>query len=326
MAPSQDIILLVTHSKDFFTIDRVAEALSKKGMQPFRLDTDQFPLNVGLTAQFNPSKSYHTLEYKGQTISTEQVKAVWVRRVWEPQFNQELDPKYQEACVRESKATLTGFWDSLAQVRWVNDLDCVHVANNKLHQLRVASEVGLIIPQTLITNKAESAREFFQQVEGKMVSKLLTTLHYGMEYSSFFVYTNAVKPEDLEDAESLRYCPMVFQEQIPKQQELRVMYVDGLTFVGALNASVYEDSTVDWRRPGVNAGSWEHHQLPEDLVSRIKAFMDKFGLVCGAFDFIVTPDGEYIFLEVNPQGEWGMLEKELDLPIAAAIADALLVE
>ena len=193
-----------------------------------------------------------------------------------------------------------------------------------MRQLRVASEVGLVIPRTLITNKAESAREFFQQVEGKMVSKLLTALHYGMEYSSFFVYTNTVKAEDLEDAESLRYCPMVFQEKIPKQQELRVMYVNGHAFVGALNASVYEDSIVDWRRPGVNVGSWEHHQLPKDLVSRIKTFMDKFGLICGAFDFIVTPDGEYIFLEINPQGEWGMLEKELDLPIANAIADALL--
>ncbi|MEB3277663.1 MAG: MvdC family ATP-grasp ribosomal peptide maturase [Lyngbya sp.] len=324
MPLSKDLVLLITHSGDFFTIDRVAEALSKKGAQPFRLDTDKFPLRVQLTAQFDQSKSYHQLEYNGQSITTEQVQAVWMRRVWQPEFNQELDPQYQQACAQESMATLEGFWDSLKQARWVDDLERVNAAHNKLRQLRVASEVGFAIPRTLVTNKASSAREFFQQVEGKMVSKLLTALSRSMEYTSFFVYTNRVKAEDLQDAESLRYCPMVFQEQISKQQELRVVYVNGNVFVGALNASVYGESTVDWRRPGVEVGAWEHHQLPEELVSRIDTFMGKFGLLYGALDFILTPSGEYVFLEVNPMGEWGMLEKELDLPISNAIADALL--
>ena len=324
MPLSKDLVLLITHSGDFFTIDRVAEALSKKGAQPFRLDTDKFPLSVQLTAQFDQSKSDHQLEYNGQSIRTEQVQAVWMRRVWQPEFNQELDPQYQQACAKESMATLEGFWDSLKQARWVDDLERVNAAHNKLRQLRVASEVGFAIPRTLVTNKASSAREFFQQVEGKMVSKLLTALSRSMEYTSFFVYTNRVKAEDLQDAESLRYCPMVFQEQISKQQELRVVYVNGNVFVGALNASVYGESTVDWRRPGVEVGAWEHHQLPEELVSRIDTFMGKFGLLYGALDFILTPSGEYVFLEVNPMGEWGMLEKELDLPISNAIADALL--
>jgi hypothetical protein len=57
---SRDFVLLITHSGDFFTIDRMAEALSKKGVQPFRLDTDKFPLEVQLTAHFDKSKSYHT--------------------------------------------------------------------------------------------------------------------------------------------------------------------------------------------------------------------------------------------------------------------------
>ncbi|MEH1976424.1 MAG: MvdC family ATP-grasp ribosomal peptide maturase [Nostoc sp.] len=322
---SRDVVLLITHSGDFFTIDRVAEALSKKGAQPFRLDTDKFPLEVQLTAQFDKSKSYHKLEYGTHSISTEQVQAVWMRRIWEPELSKELAPKYREACIRESQATLDAFWDSLKEARWVDDLERINAAHNKLRQLRVASEVGFVIPQTVITNKAESAREFFHQVNGKMVSKLLTALSRSMEAnSSFFLYTSAVKEEDLQDAESLRYCPMVFQEQIPKQSELRVVYVNGNVFVGALDASVYTASKVDWRKPGVETGSWLHHQLPDEVVHRLKTFMGKFGLLFGALDFILTPSGEYVFLEVNPIGEWGMLEKDLDLPIASAIADALI--
>ncbi|MEH2078322.1 MAG: MvdC family ATP-grasp ribosomal peptide maturase [Nostoc sp.] len=322
---SRDVVLLITHSGDFFTIDRVAEALSKKGAKPFRLDTDKFPLEVQLTARFDKSKTYHSLEYGNHSISTEQVQAVWMRRIWEPKLSEELAPKFREACIRESQATLDGFWDSLKDARWVDDLERINTAHNKLRQLRVASEVGFAIPQTLVTNKAESAREFFHQVNGKMVSKLLTSLSRSMEAnSSFFLYTSSVKEEDLQDAESLRYCPMVFQEEIPKQSELRVVYVNGHVFVGALEASVYAAAKVDWRKPGVNVGAWQHHQLPDEVVSRLQSFMGRFGLLFGALDFILTPSGEYVFLEVNPIGEWGMLEKDLDLPISSAIADALI--
>jgi MvdC family ATP-grasp ribosomal peptide maturase len=325
MPLSRDVVLLITHSDDFFTIDRVAEALSKKGAQPFRLDTDKFPLEVQLTAHFDKSKSYHKLEYGNHSISTEQVQAVWTRRIWEPQLSQELAPKYREACIRESQATLDGFWDSLKEAKWIDDLERINYASNKLRQLRVASEVGFVIPQTLVTNKAEAAREFFHQVNGKMVSKLLTALSHSMQAnSSFFLYTSTVKEEDLQDAESLRYCPMVFQEQIPKQQELRVAYVNGNVFVGALDASVYAAAKVDWRKPGVEVGAWQNHELPDEVVRRLQAFMGKFGLLFGALDFIVTPSGEYVFLEVNPIGEWGMLERDLDLQISSAIADALI--
>jgi len=321
---SHDVVLLITHSGDFFTIDRVAQAVAKKGAQPFRLDTDKFPQEVQLTAHFDKSKSYHTLEYGTHSISTEQVQAVWMRRIWEPQLSKELAPQFQIACVKESLATLDGFWDSLKGAIWVDDLERINAAHNKLRQLRVACEVGFLIPQTLVTNKAEAVREFFQQVNGKMVAKLLTALSRSIEPTSFFLYTSTVKEEDLLDAESLRYCPMVFQEQIPKQLELRVVYVNGNVFVGSLNASVYAASKVDWRRPGVETSAWEHHKLPDELIDRLKAFMSKLGLLFGACDFILTPSGEYVFLEINPQGEWGMLEKDLDLPISSAIADALI--
>jgi hypothetical protein len=120
---SRDVVLLITHSGDFFTIDRVAEALSKKGVQPFRLDTDKFPLEVQLTAHFDKFKSYHTLEYGRHSISTEQVQAVWMRRIWEPELSKELAPQFRDACITESQATLNGFWDSLREARWVDDLD-----------------------------------------------------------------------------------------------------------------------------------------------------------------------------------------------------------
>jgi hypothetical protein len=71
-------------------------------------------------------------------------------------------------------------------------LQRINVAENKLHQLRVACEVDIIIPETLVTNKAEEAREFFYKVEEKMIAKLLTPLSTSMKNSSFFLYVRLI--------------------------------------------------------------------------------------------------------------------------------------
>ncbi|MBL1202233.1 MAG: MvdC family ATP-grasp ribosomal peptide maturase [Nostoc sp. GBBB01] len=322
----RDVVLLITHSGDYFTIDRVAEAVSKRGAQPFRLDTDKFPIALQLQANLSNFGSNHTLKYGDVSLNTEQVQAVWMRRIWQPDLGEELAPQFQAACSNESLAVLDGFWDSLRTAKWVDDLQRISAAENKLRQLRVASEVGLVIPQTLVTNDPQQAREFFQQVNKKMITKLLRPLSYGMQASAFFMYTSVVKEEDLIDAETLRYCPVVFQEQIPKQLELRAVYVNGNLFVGALDASEYASSTQDWRRGTKQILTWQPYQLPDKIIHCLDAFMEKFGLLFGAFDFIKTPSGEYVFLEINPTGEWGMLERDLDYPIAEAIADALLSE
>ena len=324
MSLPQDIVLLLTHSGDYFTVDRVAEALSRRGAHPFRLDTDRFPMAVKLVAKISNSGLNYRLDYGEQSISTEQVLAVWMRRIWQPHLSKDLAPQFQAGCIQESSAALHGFLDNLQEARWLDDLQRIEQAENKLRQLKVARKVGLRIPRTLVTNNPQEVREFFPAVEGKMIAKLLTPLSTSMKGSSFFLYTNTVKAEDLLEAEALCYSPMIFQEQIPKRRELRVVFVEGNLFVGALDSSRYSATTMDWRRATSAESPWEPDELPDEVVRGLNALMTKLGLGFGAIDLIETPDGEYVFLEVNPTGEWGMLERDLHYSISGAIADALL--
>ena len=246
-----------------------------------------------------------------------------MRRIWQPCLGKDLAPHFQAACAQESSAALRGFLENLHEARWLDDLQRIEQAENKLRQLKVARKVGLRIPRTLVTNNSQEVREFFQAVEGKMIAKLLTPLSTSMEGSSFFLYTSIVKAEDLLEVEALRYSPMIFQEQIPKLRELRVVFVEGNLFVGALDASRYSATTMDWRRATLANSPWEPDELPDEVTRGLNALMAKLGLGFGAIDLIETPDGEYVFLEVNPTGEWGMLERDLHYSISGAIADAL---
>jgi MvdC family ATP-grasp ribosomal peptide maturase len=321
---SRDTVLLLTHSADYYTIELVAEALARMGARPFRLNTDCFPGSVKLSARMGNDRAAYLIEDGGAQVSTEEIRAVWARKLWTPRMDANLDERFREMCVRESVAALEGFLDALHDARWVNDIQRERAAENKQRQLRIAARAGLRIPRTLVTNDPAAARQFFAETEGRMVAKLLRPLTVSMNAAPLFVYTSPVREEDLADAETLRHSPMVFQELIPKERELRIAWVAGKAFTGALDASGTSRGQTDWRLAAPEECRWQTAELPVEVSHGLQSLMTELGLVFGAIDFICTPSGEHVFLEVNPGGEWGMLERDLGLPISEAIADALL--
>lgn len=319
----RDTVLLVTHSGDYFTVDRVAEALARRGARPVRFDTDLFPEELRLSAALGPGGARHFIRAGVEEVEASEVRAVWARRVWPPRLSERLDERFRAACVRESGAALEGFFDGLSGARWVNDQLRERAAENKLLQLRLALESGLEIPPTLLTNDARRARAFYEAEDGLVVAKLLRPLSVSMGAAPFFVYTSDVRAADIEALDSLRHCPVVFQRKIEKRRELRVAYVAGRLFPGALDAAGSARGRTDWRLAEPSECSWSHASLDQPTAARLEALMRRLGLDYGAIDLIETPDGRLVFLEVNPGGEWGMLEHDLDLPISEAIADAL---
>ncbi|HEU4507555.1 MAG TPA: MvdC family ATP-grasp ribosomal peptide maturase, partial [Pyrinomonadaceae bacterium] len=318
---SRDAVLMLTHSGDFYTVDLVSEALVRKGARPIRFNTDLFPSSVKLASG---TRGAQLCTEAGEQVLTADVRAVWARKIWSPRMSDDLDERFRSMCAGESGAALEGFLDALHDARWVNNLQRQRDAENKERQLRLAARAGLRVPRTLVTNDPAAARQFFAETEGETVAKLLRPLAVSMDADAPFVYTNRVREEDLAGAETLRHCPMVFQELIPKACELRVAWVAGEAYAGALDASGTSRGHTDWRRAAPDDCRWQKAELPAEVVSGLRALMSELGLVFGSIDLICTPSGEHVFLEVNPGGEWGMLERDLGLPISEAIAEALL--
>jgi glutathione synthase/RimK-type ligase-like ATP-grasp enzyme len=63
--------------------------------------------------------------------------------------------------------------------------------------------------------------------------------------------------------------------------------------------------------------------LPPDLEQRCVQLVDRLGLCFGAIDLALTPDGRYVFFEVNPNGQYLWIELATGLPISDAICDLL---
>lgn len=320
----RDVILLLTHSRDVFTIDRVFEALRRRGARPVRFDTDRFPLDYRLSVVDSGDGPRYLLDTGSGAVAGDEIAAVWARSIWPADLGDELAPEHRDACRKQVWTAFLGFLEGLGEARWISPLPRIFEAENKLRQLRLAARLGLAAPRSLVTNDPEAVRSFFDVVDGRMVTKLLAALTRSMGRSGGAFHTSDVTREDLEDLDGLRFAPMIFQEKISKDAELRVMYVAGRLFAGEIRAHGTQLGATDWRRSDVGEVGWEPGSVPEEVAEKMRRLMGELGLEAGAFDLIRTPTGEHVFLEVNPLGEWGMLERDLDLPISEAIVEALL--
>ncbi len=323
MPPAADTVLVLTHSADHYVIERVTEALARKGARSVRFDTDLFPTEARLAARVGHGADAHVLRSDAAEIDLTRVRAVWARKLWTPRLPEGMEPDLREGCARESRAALLGWLARLDGVRWVNPLDAATRAENKLRQMTLARAAGLTVPRTVITNDPAEVRAFHAEV-GTVVAKMLTPLSVSMGRAERFVHTTVLGADDLEALDGLRYAPMVFQELVPKACELRVACVGERCFAGAIDASASEGGRVDWRLARPDEVRWQAHDLDRGVADALRRLRAALGLVYGAADVIRTPEGGHVFLEMNPGGEWGMLERDLGLPIGAALAEELL--
>jgi MvdD family ATP-grasp ribosomal peptide maturase len=318
-------VLIITKSDDNESVELVTQSVEGRGGKVFRFDTDRFPTDLRLIARYGGHTTRLALASGEAELDLSDVSAIWHRRLnIGGAIPKTMDPQLRSASVGESRATVFGMLASI-KAFYMDRVQNIRHAENKQLQLQVARELGLEIPRTLITNDPESVVEFAKSSETGIVTKMLSAFALYENGSQRVVFTNRVKPEDLEALSGLRLCPMTFQEMVPKAMELRVTVVGREVFSASINSQASKRAAHDWRRDGAAMiEEWRRYELPDDIKARLLELMDYFGLNYGAIDIIVTPDNRHIFLEVNPAGEFFWLERFPGLPISKAIADLLL--
>ncbi|HYP28510.1 MAG TPA: MvdD family ATP-grasp ribosomal peptide maturase [Blastocatellia bacterium] len=318
-------VLIITKSDDNESVSMVADAIRERGGRAYRFDTDRFPTELKLIHVHEKGSERVTVSGPEGDLDLNEVTALWHRRLnVAGRLPASMDKQLRAASVGEARASLYGLLASLKTFR-MDRTPYLRHAENKQLQLRVADDIGLETPRTLITNDPDSVRGFMEACGGRIITKMLSSFAIYEDGMEKVVFTNPVTPSDLENLEDLRFCPMTFQEMVPKALELRVTIVGDQVFSASIDSQSSDRATHDWRRDGLAMlDDWKEYELPEEVKARLLRLMDYFGLNYGAVDIIVTPEGRHVFLEINPAGEFFWLERVPGLPISKAIADVLL--
>jgi glutathione synthase/RimK-type ligase-like ATP-grasp enzyme len=204
---------------------------------------------------------------------------------------------------------------------WINHPARVAIAEYKPVQLHIATRCGLSVPRTLVTNDKETVIDFAEAVDGPVVCKMLSSLVLSEQGVPHMTYTTPIDARTIDSA-ALATTAHLIQEWVPKKYEARMTMVGQRAFAVAIRATS-ERGGVDWRS---DYGSLEYCRIdpPPVIVAVAARFLQRLGLTFGAFDFVITPNDEWVMLECNPAGQWLWLQDEVGVEIAAGIAELLM--
>lgn len=317
------MIVLVTHEQDI-TCDLVVLRLRERDIPYLRLNTDTFLGDGGLNWAMRPGRpASSTLRWRETTVDVAGISAVWYRRPVTPHAPRAVsDPGGRHFAAQEGAALLQNLW-ALVDGLWVSPPEAIRQAEPKLHQLERAHSLGFDIPDTLVTNDQAEARAFCRNHD-EVITKPLgrSTVDDPETGVRSVIFTNRVRASDLARLEAVALTPTLFQQSIPKYCDLRVTVVGRQVFAVEIRVAGYNDE-IDWRRVGIAPLHHTLHVLPPVMTTRVRALVQHLGLQFGALDFVITPDGRYVFLEINPNGQWAWLEHTLGAPISSALVDLL---
>lgn len=313
-------VLIVTQDADP-TTDYLLPYLERAGLRWCRWDPGSLP-----TAS---TASMHLVDGRwqgqritladGSQVALDQVGVIWYRR---PSTQHAPHGTLTESLTRflnlETRWFLAGLWECLP-CPMVNRPHAGTYASIKAVQLQTAAQLGFSVPTTCMGNDPSSVQQVWHATQGQLIVKgfeqALVQLDDANERR---LYTSPVTADDLADTASLRACPSIWQAYVPKQVEIRATVFGHTVLAAAIHSQQSPLSQHDWRRYDLERTPYLPHTLPEDVQTRCIRLLQTLRLFYGAIDLILSPDGTYTFLELNPFGQWVWVQDLCGLPLAEA--------
>jgi glutathione synthase/RimK-type ligase-like ATP-grasp enzyme len=253
-------------------------------------------------------------------------KAFWYRK---PKFLNNQNYPVVEGLRNHCQKNYMELFDTLCTAYrekfWVSNPNITDLAEIKMYQLRVANQVGFNICNTLVSNTAKDVVLFCQNKE-LVVSKTMTQTRIVIDGVKRSAPVSEIKTSDelikdvLLKELGLKLNPYIFQD-----------YVGGIVHrVTVVNNEVFAMKTIPLKpeflydsRVIMLSDEYSENltsEIPDNIKSMCLEYLKHFNLRYGAFDLIETEAGDFVFLECNPNGQWGFVEVLTGQDLSGAFA------
>ncbi len=311
-------VLLFTNKEDI-TTDFVVQELQRQKIDFYRFNTEELSKTVQIVLDFE-NKRYLLLDKQDKSeYNLLDFTDIYYRRPELPTYSDsDLTSGEKSFFQVEIYYTLEGVYRLLSDKHWFNNVFAIRNAENKIYQLLLAKEIGLTIPKTLISNHYNSVERFLDS--GNHIVKPVHNARIMDGEKSKIVYTSEIKLKVIK--EEIEININYLQNKIEKECDIRATFVGRKCFAVSIDSQKMEETSVDWRK-GEHILQHTPIELPRDVQAKCIILMEKLGLNYGAIDFILDKEGNYVFLEINPNGQWAWIEHLTGLPISKEIVKNL---
>lgn len=324
------MILIFSIQTDSSTCDVIDWLVSEK-IDFVRINMDDYTIVNSVKIEINNNGNNIVLLYKDKKIDLEDVKGVWYRRGGSFNLSQSInwaelnisDIVKQELKLdlwNESKSLINFIHMCLKNKKNINNF--FSSSPNKLLMLKEAVDCGLKIPKTIITSSKSDLIKFINECGNVITKGIDESLHFGDDENFYSVYTEEIVNLDVVPQ---KFFLSKFQQKINKVFEIRVFYFFKQFYSMAIFSQENEQTSTDFRKydsqkPNRNIP----YELPLKEKNKIIKLMKRMDLNCGSLDLIYDKDEEFIFLEINPVGQFGMMSTPCNYNLEKIIAEKLI--
>ena len=286
--------------------DAVRWALDRQGITADLMDIGAFPVSseIGLVLH-EGSFGVHTRH--GASNNTSPYDVIWMRRKEACKARPDTHQDDVRIVERESERFIANAlaWLGHDRTLWINHPYHEWRADLKAHQLLAAQKAGFNVPPTYMGNSPEAVRRLYAEQGEAIVYKPFRSGGWvNGNQTNTVLRTARLSAAHLANDYAIAACPGIYQALVEKAYEVRVTAFGGQVFSVKID-SQKNGATVDWRydfRPGEEP--LETFDLPEEVGRRCLTVCETFSLAFATFDLIVDKTGAYVFLEINPAGQF----------------------
>ena len=288
----------------------VAVALRRMGHTATRWITPSLPELSSISIAFDGQHHVSLTDVNGtHDFASKSIDVLWNRRTRDTRICVYMNPNdkvvSEDGCDRLIRSFLGALSDKTFAVY---PPDHARHAEDKVRQLIEAVRAGFEVPRTLFGGQPQEIRSFVSSCAGGAIVKPLRAFSWVKTNGDVSMSITArVTTDSLPSDEMLRLSPVIFQAEIQKSMELRInVFAESVVAVSL--ASQKDPTLVDGRHvPFCDIGP-QLFELPAAVTAACVKITKNLGIVFAAIDVILTPDGRFVFLELNQMGQFLYLE------------------
>jgi ATP-GRASP peptide maturase of grasp-with-spasm system len=258
------------------------------------------------------------------SIDTATISSYWYRRsslrggFQKLNTNNEIvDQTINEHILEEQRAAIAILNLILNRKNRINRIEDNHIS--KIGILQSAKDIGIKTPATLICSEKKDLIPFYEAHEGKVITKSIGD-PTALFFQNFHCFTNKINIDEIPEHFGLS----LFQEMIEKFVELRLFYLKRTFYGSAIFSQLDPQTKIDFKNYNYERPNRVvPYKLPSNEEEKFQNLMHINGLTSGSLDIVLTPKYEYVFLEVNPIGQFEQVSVPCNYNLFKTIAEIL---
>jgi len=314
-------VLIISNKLDV-TTDFIIKELKQRNIDFFRFNTEELTKSCFISLDLTKDSFTIHDAITNKINDLREFSSVYFRRPELPTINNLNLTIGEETFLKNEIAfTLEGVYKIIRNAYWVSPLFSIREAENKIYQLDVAKSIGFVVPESIVTNNYDEFINFYDRNDRNCIIKPIKSGLIKDETGSKVIFTNKISDISISKAD-FEISPNFIQKRINKKGDIRVTIVGNKIFATFIHSQNEDQTKTDWRR-GETELKHTRIDLPSSIIDNCNKLMSELNLRFGAIDLTMDEEGQFTFLEINPNGQWAWIERQTGYKISTEIVNLL---